>query len=50
MRDGTYGTDRYPSVVLPLTPSPPEKNGLPVTETTLAELLKARGYRTAAIG
>lgn len=50
VRDGTYGTDRYPSVVLPLTPPPPEKNGLPVTETTLAELLKARGYRTAAIG
>ncbi len=50
VRDGTYGADRHPSVVLPLTPPPPEMNGLPVTETTLAELLKARGYRTAAVG
>src|SRR5690606_20615029 len=50
VRDGTYGQDRHPSVVLPVTPPPPEKNGLPVTEATLAELLKARGYRPAAIG
>ncbi|MDD3838702.1 MAG: sulfatase-like hydrolase/transferase [Phenylobacterium sp.] len=50
VRDGTYGQDRHPSVALPVTPPPPEKNGLPVTEATLAELLKARGYRTAAVG
>lgn len=50
VRDGTYGGDPKGSVVLPVVAPPPEKNGLPVTETTLAELLKARGYRTAAIG
>ena len=50
VRDGTYGGDRHKSVILPVTAPPPEKNGLPVTEATLAELLKARGYRTAAIG
>lgn len=49
-RDGTYGSDRHPTTVLPLTPPPPEKNGLPRSELTLAELLKGRGYRTAAIG
>lgn len=49
-RNGTYGADRYPTTVLPLTAPPPEKNGLPHSELTLAELLKARGYHTGAVG
>ncbi|WP_334164255.1 sulfatase-like hydrolase/transferase [Phenylobacterium sp.] len=49
-RDGTYGADRHKPMVLPLTPPPPEKNGLALSEVTLAEILKARGYRTGAVG
>jgi arylsulfatase A-like enzyme len=49
-RDGTYGADRHTPVVLPVVAPPPEKNGLPRSETTLAELLKGRGYKTAAVG
>lgn len=49
-RDGTYGADRYPTKVLPLTPPAPDSNGLAKSELTLANYLKAQGYRTGAIG
>jgi len=49
-RDGTYGGDRHKAMVLPVVAPDPEKNGLPRSETTLAELLKANGYKTGAVG
>lgn len=44
-------TGRYPTRVnVPLVFGPEEPAGLPETETTLAHLLRAAGYRTSCIG
>lgn len=51
-RDGTYAQERYPPkiVTADANPVPPEKNGLPMSEITLAQALKAQGYRTGIVG
>src|SRR4051794_9154144 len=44
-------TGRYPTRVgVPLVLFPQDKDGLNLDETTLANVLKARGYRTACVG
>jgi arylsulfatase A len=44
-------TGRYPTRVgVPAVLFPQDKNGLNLDETTLADVLKARGYRTMCIG
>jgi arylsulfatase A-like enzyme len=51
-RDGTYQTEDYPAIVYgaPNPPVKPEINGLAPGELTLADMLKAQGYRTGIIG
>lgn len=51
-RDGTYAKEKYPAKILPNDgqPIPPERNGLPQGEITLAQALKAQGYRTGIVG
>jgi len=51
-RDGTYGKEHYPPKVLNRDPPKlaPERNGLPDTEITMAQALKAQGYRTGIVG
>jgi len=50
-RDGDYVKEEHPPVVLPATdPPPPEKNGLPLSEITMAEVLKAQGYHNGIVG
>lgn len=51
-RDGTYAQERYPPKIVTrgANPIPPEKNGLPMSEVTLAQALKAQGYRTGIVG
>ncbi len=50
-RDGTYAKEQHPPLMLPQTePPPPEKNGLPLTEVTLADALKAQGYHNGIVG
>jgi arylsulfatase A-like enzyme len=43
-------TGRYPVRNLPFNMGPESKNGLPVEEVTLANLLSGQGYATMAIG
>ena len=44
-------TGRYPTRVgVPRVLMPPDKDGLNLDETTLANMLKARGYRTMCVG
>src|SRR6476469_8088159 len=44
-------TGRYPTRVgVPLVLFPQDKHGLSLDETTLANVLKARNYRTACVG
>lgn len=50
-RDGTYAKEEHPPIVLPpAEPPPPERNGLPLSEITLADALKAQGYHNGIVG
>lgn len=43
-------TGRYPIRNVPHNFGPRSENGIPLTEVTIADILKQKGYRTAAIG
>jgi len=43
-------TGRYPVRHMPFNTGPDSKNGLPLDETIMAEMLSAKGYATMAIG
>ncbi|WP_296595112.1 sulfatase-like hydrolase/transferase [Phenylobacterium sp.] len=51
-RNGKYVVERYAAKIQPTDgkPIPPERNGLPDTEVTMAQVLKAQGYHTGIVG